>query len=820
MNVHFPFENNEPVTLLHPEINPLNTYTNILLIDNSVEDFQIFVDSANTSTFPIVYSVFSLKTDLLALLQTNFQTISRIGIVFTSSLESPKMFLDFKPLFLNDEPVSENLQFIIDVINEFQVKNIDYLACNTLNYPNYVTYYDTIKTDTGVVVGASNDKTGNIKYGGNWIMESTGQDIELIYFTHSIEYYTYLLDATYSTGSSPYGIVLDSVGNIYTVNFGNNNVTKITPGGASTIFGNTGIGPQAILIDSAGNIYTANSGTNNVTKITTAGISTIFGTTGLNPVGITIDSAGNIYTANKDSNNVTKITTAGISTIFGTTGSNPMGIAIDFAGNIYTANYTAYYTTGDNITKITPAGISTNFDMFVTGFPTAITIDSAGNIYTSNFGYFGIDETTKTTPEGVSAVIGVGKSGNNTRAITVDSAGNVYAANSGSNSVTKITPVSISTIHGTTYLAPVAITIDSAGNIYTANQFSNNVTKITPQGASTIFGNTGSDPMGITIDSAGNIYTANFSSNNVTQITPAGVSYIFGTTCSNPIGIAIDSAGNIYTSNQEGNNVTKITAYTFTISPSAQIAAQIATVSNAFSGYSLTYTGPNASYTISPNLPAGLSFGRTTGLISGTPLTVSPETTYTITSSNVLTTNTYTLTVVSYICFKEGSKILTDKGYIPIQDLRKGDLVKTLENGFLEIESIGKRELQHICCKERIKEQLYQCSNDAYPEVFEPLILTGCHSILVDDFTSDEQRENTFQLLGDIYITDNKYRLPACVDHRASVYETPGTYDIYHLALKNDNYYMNYGIYANGLLVETCSLRYITELSGMELIEE
>ena len=152
--------------------------------------------------------------------------------------------------------------------------------------------------------------------------------------------------------------------------------------------------------------------------------------------------------------------------------------------------------------------------------------------------------------------------------------------------------------------------------------------------------------------------------------------------------------------------------------------------------------------------------------------------------------------------------------------MRKGDLVKTLENGFLEIESIGKRELQHICCKERIKEQLYQCSNDAYPEVFEPLILTGCHSILVDDFTSDEQRENTFQLLGDIYITDNKYRLPACVDHRASVYETPGTYDIYHLALKNDNYYMNYGIYANGLLVETCSLRYITELSGMELIEE
>jgi hypothetical protein len=42
---------------------------------------------------------------------------------------------------------------------------------------------------------------------------------------------------------------------------------------------------------------------------------------------------------------------------------------------------------------------------------------------------------------------------------------------------------------------------------------------------------------------------------------------------------------------------------------------------------------------------------------------------------------------------------------------------------------------------------------------------------------------------------------------------------IYHIALENDDYYMNYGVYANGLLVETCSKRYLKELSRMELIE-
>jgi hypothetical protein len=61
--------------------------------------------------------------------------------------------------------------------------------------------------------------------------------------------------------------------------------------------------------------------------------------------------------------------------------------------------------------------------------------------------------------------------------------------------------------------------------------------------------------------------------------------------------------------------------------------------------------------------------------------------------------------------------------------------------------------------------------------------------------------------------------LPACVDHRSCVFETPGKYIIYHLALENEDYYMNYGIYANGLLVETTSIRFMKELSNMNLIE-
>jgi Hint domain len=173
----------------------------------------------------------------------------------------------------------------------------------------------------------------------------------------------------------------------------------------------------------------------------------------------------------------------------------------------------------------------------------------------------------------------------------------------------------------------------------------------------------------------------------------------------------------------------------------------------------------------------------------------------------------------SFTCFKEHSKILTDKGYKPIQDLRKGDLVKTLKHDYRAIDMIGKREIYHQASNDRIKDQLYQCSQPQYPEIFEPLIITGCHCILEDDFTSEEQKQKTIEVNGNVYITENKYRVPACVDPRASVYEDAGNHTIYHLALENDDYYMNYGVYANGLLVETCSKRYLKELSNMTLIE-
>ena len=169
-------------------------------------------------------------------------------------------------------------------------------------------------------------------------------------------------------------------------------------------------------------------------------------------------------------------------------------------------------------------------------------------------------------------------------------------------------------------------------------------------------------------------------------------------------------------------------------------------------------------------------------------------------------------------CFKSDTKILTNNGYKPIQSLHKGDLVKTLLDGYQPIEMLGYSTFYHPGKEDRRADQLYVCTAAQYPDIFEPLVLTGAHAILVSDFADAAQRAKTLKVLKDIYVTDNKYRLPACVDERAAVYEKKGTYTIYHLALANDNYYYNYGIFANGLLVETCSRRYLKEYSGMTLV--
>ena len=172
-----------------------NAISNILLIDSNVMESQIFYDSANEQTFPIIYSYESSRDELLQLLQNKFTSIERISFVFHDSING-KTFLNNEPFFLETDidpenlSLSENVQFLLKIITDFSVKNVDFLQCNSLNHENWVKYYDLLNKKTNVVVGGSSDETGNLQYGGNWIMENTNEDIQKVYLTDYISNYT------------------------------------------------------------------------------------------------------------------------------------------------------------------------------------------------------------------------------------------------------------------------------------------------------------------------------------------------------------------------------------------------------------------------------------------------------------------------------------------------------------------------------------------------------------------------------------------------------------------------------------------------------
>lgn len=156
-------------------------------------------------------------------------------------------------------------------------------------------------------------------------------------------------------------------------------------------------------------------------------------------------------------------------------------------------------------------------------------------------------------------------------------------------------------------------------------------------------------------------------------------------------------------------------------------------------------------------------------------------------------------------CFIEGSKIYAHVNnkdtYVPIQTLKKGDLVKTHLHGYRKITMIGKNTLTNDptkwnhCIKRLPKNKL---------GAFEDLILTGAHSILVDNLS---EKEKSGQLA--IYNTtdrkvDGKYLLLAFASENFETIHDNNVYTFYHFVLEHDDdVNARYGVWANGVLTET-----------------
>lgn len=178
----------------------------------------------------------------------------------------------------------------------------------------------------------------------------------------------------------PRGVAVDTSGNIFVSDSGNNCIRKVAPNATVTTFAGNGTagfadgtGQSALFyglgnlaIDAQNNLYVTDVGNQRIRKITPAGVVTTLAGNGLTgyadglgtnvmmntPYGITLDPQGNIYFTEDYNNRVRKLSPQGwVTTIAGNGGTaavngagyaasfnTPSGIAVDASGNLYIAD--------------------------------------------------------------------------------------------------------------------------------------------------------------------------------------------------------------------------------------------------------------------------------------------------------------------------------------------------------------------------------------------------------------------------------------------------------------------------------------------------
>lgn len=191
---------------------------------------------------------------------------------------------------------------------------------------------------------------------------------------------------------NPGHVAVDSAGNVFVAEYGNNTIRKVAPDGTNWIVSTVAGGPKphgtadglgtdarfwspvGVAVDSADNVYVTDVGNHTIRKLTPVGtnwvVTTLAGLAGVSgsadgigsaarfrfPTALTVDSAGNVYVACQWDNTIRKVTPVGTNWVvmtlaglarnygsadgtgsaarFGTSkaGSGPCGVAVDSAG--------------------------------------------------------------------------------------------------------------------------------------------------------------------------------------------------------------------------------------------------------------------------------------------------------------------------------------------------------------------------------------------------------------------------------------------------------------------------------------------------------
>jgi len=239
--------------------------------------------------------------------------------------------------------------------------------------------------------------------------------------------------------SGPASVALDSAGNVYVADSANNRVREISGGTIFTIAGTGSAGslgdgglakdaqlndPTGVTVDSLGNVYIADSGNNRVRRVSSGIITTVAGngTAGFGgddnlataaelsaPQSVAVDANGNLYIADSLNHRVRLVSNGVITTVAGggtvALGTNSLatgvqigttaGVAVDSAGTLFVTdldNHAIDRVTGGIITTVAGTGTggfsgdggpSASAQLY---YPAGLTVGASNIVYVADSG--------------------------------------------------------------------------------------------------------------------------------------------------------------------------------------------------------------------------------------------------------------------------------------------------------------------------------------------------------------------------------------------------------------------------------------------------
>jgi len=380
----------------------------------------------------------------------------------------------------------------------------------------------------------------------------------------------------------PWGLAVDSSGNLYVANAGNDTIERFNMNGIGTVFANASKGvstPTGLGFDSSGNLYVANQGNNTIERFDSNGNQSGFATSVINPGWLAVDRYGNVYVTVAN-NTIEKFDANRVGSVFATASSGlavPGGLAFDSSENLCEPNWGSPAT----IMKFDSSGIGAVFATSSLSAPTGLAFGSSGNLYATFFGSRTIEEfdtngvgtvfanTGLDNPMGIALLVpepstwamlamGIATLGGGLRlrrrlrmktGLSISSASfalsllllvapgtsraqNLFVSNYGNNTIEEFNPSGVGTVFasrnsvlGGSLINPTGLAFDSQGNLY-VNNYAGPIWKLNSSGVGTEFGYTVVDVteglQGLAFDKNGNLYVSCDENLSIYEFTPSG----------------------------------------------------------------------------------------------------------------------------------------------------------------------------------------------------------------------------------------------------------------------------------------------------------